>query len=246
MNLSFLALTLIFYSALSVAEPADIASGLHLRAQIKARQSTLIASEMNARISELGWHDGERFSTGQTLVSFHCSLEQAQLRKAEATLAKKTNTYEVDQRLATLRSIGALELAVAKAETDEASADVAVAKAVVERCVIKAPFSGKIAEVLARPYQSVKIGDPLLEIHSDKSLEIEFMAPSRALLKLTIGKQFSVTLEETGKSYHAEISRLGGKVDAVSQTIKVYARILDNTDELLPGMSGAIELDTQP
>lgn len=221
-------------------------SDLHLRAQVKARQSTLIASEMNARISMLKLRDGEHFSEGQVLVNFHCALERAQLNKTQATLEKTVKTYDVKQRLEALRSIGALELAVAKAEAAEAKADVQVAQAELDRCVIKAPFSGKVTDVIARAYQTVRAGDPLLEILDDKNLEIEFMAPSKALLQLSIGKHFRVILDETGKTYDAEIIRLGGKVDPVSQTIKVYGRIVDKTSELLPGMSGAVELAITP
>jgi RND family efflux transporter MFP subunit len=213
-----------------------------LRAQIKARQSTLISSEMSARINQLKLRDGERFTEGQTLVSFHCSLEEAQLNKANATLEKAVKTYQVKQRLEELHSIGALELAVAKAEEGEAKAEMQVGQAILSRCVIKAPFSGKVTDVLAKPYQTVKAGDPLLEILNDKELEVEFMAPSNSLPQLALGRHFKVSLNETNKTYQGEITRLGGKVDPVSQTIKVYGRIIDKETELLPGMSGAVEL----
>jgi RND family efflux transporter MFP subunit len=225
-------------------KPNEISSPL--RAQIKARQSTQISSEMNARIDQLKLRDGDRFSEGQTLVSFHCTLEEAQLNKAKATLEKAIKTYEVKQRLEELHSIGALELAVAKAEEGEAKAETQIAQAVLSRCVIKAPFSGKVTDVTAKPYQTVKTGDPLLEILDDKELEVEFIAPSKALPELTIGRHFQVTLNETNKAYQGEITRLGGKVDPVSQTIKVYGRIMNKSTELLPGMSGAVELTTKP
>jgi RND family efflux transporter MFP subunit len=218
-------------------------TNLPLRAQIKARQSTLISSEMNARISQLKLRDGERFAEGDTLVSFHCTLEEAQLSKAKASLEKASKTYEVKQRLEALHSIGALELAVAKAEEGEAKAEMQVAQAVLSRCTIKAPFSGKVTDVTAKPYQTVKAGDPLLEILNDKELEVEFMAPSKSLPELSLGRHFQVTLNETNKAYQGEITRLGGKVDPVSQTIKVYGRIVDKNAELLPGMSGAVELN---
>lgn len=224
-----------------LAEPPANPSDLHLRAQLKARQSTLISSEISARISQLKLHDGERFAAGQVLVGFHCNLEEAQLSKSQATLGKKLKTYEVNQQLEARRSIGALELAVSKAEAEEAKADLRITQAMLDRCVIHAPFAGKVAEVIARPYQSVRPGDPLLEILDDKDLEVEFMAPSRSMPNLTTGKRFRVTLDEVAKSYQAEITRIGGKVDPVSQTIKVYGRIIDKADELLPGMSGAIE-----
>ncbi len=213
-----------------------------LRAQIKARYSSLIASEMSGRINQLKLRDGERFTAGQLLVGFHCNMEEAELSKAKATLEKKRKTYEVNQKLAKLNSISTLELAVSKTEEEEAKADVRVGEAVIDRCAIKAPYSGKVVEVMARTYQSVKEGEPLMEIVNDKDLEIEFIAPSRDLLSLKSGKAFKVTLDETKKSYDGEIIRVGGRVDPVSQTIKVYGRIKNNSAELLPGMSGYIEL----
>ncbi|MGZ5049492.1 MAG: efflux RND transporter periplasmic adaptor subunit [Methylobacter sp.] len=240
MKRSTLLLALALSQTPALAELPD-APELHLRAQLKARQSTLIASEISARISQLKLHDGERFSAGQMLVAFHCSLEEAQLSKAQATLGKKTKTAEVNQQLEARHSIGAVELAVSKAEAEEAKADLRIAQAMVERCAIHAPFSGKVSEVIARPYQSVRPGDPLLEILDDKDLEVEFMAASRAMPNLAPGKRFKVTLDEVGKTYQAEITRIGGKVDPVSQTVKVYGRITDKADQLLPGMSGAIE-----
>ena len=213
-----------------------------LRAQIKARESTQIASEMAGRIEQLKVRDGEKFSAGQVLVGFHCSLEEAQLTKAKATLEKKRKTHEVNQKLEKLKSISVLQLDVSRTEQDEAAADVNVAEAVLEKCVIRAPFSGKVAEVTARAHQSVRPGDPLLEIINERDLEVEFMAPSKALPQLKPGSLFKVNLLETNKTYNAKIIRLGGKVDPVSQTIKVYGRITDGSSDVLPGMSGAIEL----
>ena len=213
-----------------------------LRAQVKARESTQIASERSGRISHLKIRDGERFRAGQVLVAFHCSMEEAQLSKAKATLEKMSKTHDVNKKLEKLKSISTLQLDVSKAEEDGAAADVRVAQAALERCTIKAPFSGKVVEVTARAYQSVREGDPLLEIINEKDLEVEFIAPSRTLPQLKIGNTFKVTLDETAKTYKGEISRLGGRVDPVSQTIKVYGRITEHSAELLPGMSGAIEL----
>jgi membrane fusion protein, multidrug efflux system len=252
MKQSLIVLTILALPNWVLAETANPASenlsdtNIPLRAQIKAKDSTQISSEMSARIHQLKWRDGDHFNEGDTLVSFHCSLEEAQLNKAKATLEKAVKTYEVKQRLEQLHSIGALELAVAKAEEGEAKADVQIAQAVLSRCVIKAPFSGKVTDVTAKPYQTVKAGDSLLEILNDKVLEIEFMAPSKNLPNLNIGKHFQVTINETNKSYQAEITRLGGKVDPVSQTIKVYGRIINKADDLLPGMSGAVDLTTKP
>lgn len=225
-------------------EPAPAMAGESqlLRAQIKARESTQISSELSGRINQLKIRDGERFSAGQVLVGFNCSLEEAQLTKAKATLEKKQKTHQVNQKLEKLKSISTLQLDVSRTEETEAQADVEVAKAILQKCTIRAPFSGKVVEVTARAHQSVRPGDPLLEIINEKDLEVEFIAPSKDLPKLKPGTTFKVSLIETGRAYDGKIIRLGGKVDPVSQTIKVYGRITGGGSDVLPGMSGAINL----
>ena len=57
---------------------------------------------------------------------------------------------------------------------------------------------------------------------------------------LTEGYKFEIKLDETGKSYPAKITRVNGKIDPISQTIKVAAVIDGEFKEISPGMSGVL------
>ena len=63
----------------------------------------------------------------------------------------------------------------------QASAILKAEKIRVERCTIKAPYSGRIVEVLANEYESVDADTKLLSILNDKALEIELIVPSKWL-----------------------------------------------------------------
>jgi hypothetical protein len=89
-----------------------------------------------------------------------------------------------------------------------------------------------------RNYQFVQAGSPLLDIVDDRDLELEFVVPSIWLAWLKIGAVETVQITETQKTYDSKITRISGKVDAASQTIKIYGRIDGDTSDLLPGMSG--------
>ena len=52
------------------------------------------------------------------------------------------------------------------------------------------------------------------------------------------GYVFQITVGETEKTYSAKITRLGGRVDPVSQSIKVIGEITGDAPELMAGMSG--------
>ncbi|HMB48635.1 MAG TPA: HlyD family efflux transporter periplasmic adaptor subunit, partial [Afifellaceae bacterium] len=69
-------------------------------------------------------------------------------------------------------------------------------------------------------------------------LEIELLIPSRWLLWLEPDLRFEFSVDETGLKYAATVTRLGGAVDPVSQTIRVFGALEDRPPELLSGMSG--------
>lgn len=214
-----------------------------IRAQLTARRFTTLAAEVGAKINHLPLHEGTRFKTGQVLVRFDCSLQQTQLNKSQAALAGAAATWNANKRLLELNSIGKVELDVSEAEVQKNAAEVASMKAILAKCSIAAPFSGFISERKVREQQYVQAGQVLMEIIDDSALELEFIAPSRWLAWLKPGLAFKMAVDETGRAYPAKVLRLGGKVDPVSQSIKVTAVIDGKFPDLLTGMSGRIQID---
>ncbi len=79
-----------------------------IRAQLLPRRYTTIAAEIGAKINRLPVAEGGAFRAGQMLVSFDCSLQQAQLQKAHAELDGAQQTDKTNQQLAELNSVGQL------------------------------------------------------------------------------------------------------------------------------------------
>lgn len=230
----------------SSALAADAGPGGHdIRVQVTARNAATIGAGMAGRLVQFPFRDGDRFKEGQVLAKFFCAAQEGNLARARAIAEKKKHILETNEKLHNLGTNSVLEYEVATAEVAEAAGDVATAAALVSNCTIVAPFSGRVASASAREHQFVNEGAPLLEILNDRDLEVEMILPSRWLAWLKQGAIFEVAVDETGKSYKAELARLSGKVDAVSQSIKAYGRITGADGDLLPGMSGRAII-TQP
>ena len=233
-------LCLLAWSQVSLAA-ADAIPGTDMpafRVQVKALRHTSLSSLMSGQLVEVAVLDGDSFAQGQTLAKLDCAVPKAQLKRAEATLRKHTALYQTTQKLERLQSRSQLELEMARAEKDQASAELEMATSMVERCTVNAPFSGLVAERMVQANQFVSEGQPLFTLVDPKELELEFIAPSAWLPWFKPGYSFTVRIDETGRDYQAQLVRLGGIVDAVSQSIKAYARFNEQHDELLPGMSG--------
>jgi len=211
-----------------------------IRAQLTPRRYTTIAAEIGAKINRITVAEGGSFKEGQPLVGFDCLLQQAQLNKALAEQESAEQTYNANVRLAALNSVGQLELDLSRSALSKAKAEVSGNQAVLAKCEITAPFSGRVAEQRAREQQFVQPGQALLDIIDDGVLELEFLVPSSWLNWLKVGGSFQVQIDETRRTYPAKFIRIGARVDAVSQSIKVAGAIDGRYAELIAGMSGRV------
>jgi len=238
------ALTLVAMLATGSVNAAESSlDNREIRAQLTPQRYTTLSAEIGAKITRLPLAEGASFKQGQTLVQFDCLLQQAQLNKAEAAQMAADAGWKGNQKLAELNSVGNIELNVSKAEALKAKAEVAANRTLLSKCQITAPFPGRIAEQKVREQQFVQPGQALLEILDDSTLELEFIVPSRWLAWLRPGATFDVNIDETGKTYPAKVQRIGARVDAVTQSIKLSAVIDGRFDELMAGMSGNVVMN---
>jgi len=213
-------------------------STLPVRALLVPVVETTLSSRMAGRITAINVREGEPFKEDQPLVKFDCEIQRSHLRKSQAKLNAAKKTHESNLQLQSYQSIGGLEVELSAADVQTASADVAIIRAELKRCQINAPFSGRVIEILAHPHESVSEHQPLLAILNDKELELQLYIPSWWLSWLQTGDDFTIRIDETGKSYPAKVIRLGARVDPASQSLAITARIEGNYTELLAGMSG--------
>lgn len=223
------------------ATPAAPASS-QIRAKLSPVRYAVISAEVGAKVEKLPFAEGARFRAGDALVVFESAVYRAQADKARAQADSAERIVTAYRRLAEQGSVGQLELLSAEARAAEAKADKELTQVMLSKCTVSVPFAGRVGELRVREQQYVQSGQPIIEVIDDSTLELEFITTSASLAWLRVGQKFSVKIDETGKSYEAELTRIGAKVDPVSQTIKLAASIRAGQADLLAGMSGTIDL----
>ncbi len=213
-----------------------------IRAQVRARQHATLAAEMAGKIIDLPFRDGETFRKGERLVGFDCAAQRARQDQAAAAAQAATRKREVSGKLNQLNSISQLEVATAESTEAQAKAELALMSVMAQRCTIAAPYDGRVAGVEVQRYAFAAEGAPLLAIYETGAFDVEMIVPSSWLSWLKPGLAFHLRVEETGGTHEAEITRLSGQVDPVSQSVRIYGRIKGPTDTLRPGMSGSVVL----
>ena len=227
--------------------PASSAAELStIRGVVKATAQATLASQVQGRISQLPFKEGQRFKKGALLVALDCSKYEAELASAQAEYRGRRKTYENNLQLAKHGSVGTLELDVSQAEAEKAFAAVSAAQVNVKGCTVRAPFPGRVVKMIVNEHENVFPNDQLISLLDDSLLEIALILPSKSLAWLKVGTPFEYAVDETGLRYPAVVQDIGANVDPASQTVKVKGLFRTQPDNVLAGMSGTASFAELP
>lgn len=216
---------------------AQAAGDRPVRVVVQALMQATLSAEIAARIRQLPFRDGESFKKGDTLVAFDCDIFEAQRDKVDAELKAAKAKLDNDQQLVRTRSIGALEVVLSEVALQRATAEFRMAKINTDRCVITAPWSGRVIHRKVQEQEVAKLHQEVLSIVSTEALEVLAVVPAQWTRFLKVGQAFEVRIDETGSRHAAQVVAVGSQVDAVSRTITLRGRIASDP-RLLPGMTG--------
>lgn len=211
-----------------------------VRGQLKPARWTILASEIDARITKLPVRLGERLDAGALVVAFDCRETRAQRREARARLDGAQAKLTIYEELDSLQSISGLELQETRTEVALATAQLARIDARLAKCRITAPFDSEVVKRQVQPHQFVETGTPMIEIVDNASLQMEAVVDSRWLSWLRRGTGFTMRLDELDARLAGSVARIGGRIDPVSQTVRVIGTLSDPPQRLLAGMSGDV------
>jgi membrane fusion protein, multidrug efflux system len=224
------------------AEPTKTGNGaLPVRGMVKPLDQAAVATDLQARVLEVRFREGESFSKGEPLIIFDCERQEAELKAAMAQSREMKAAYDSAAYLDRKGAGGKLDVEVTRARLDKSGAEVAALKAKQKLCVIAAPFDGRIAERLINAHEFPTSGKPLINIVNETTFEIEIIGPSHWLKDLTLGSPLKFSVDELGQTFDAKVARIGAAVDPVSQTVKIIGVFVAKPARVLSGMSGSAQ-----
>ena len=236
-NQTLIAISILLMASLGTEAFAQT-SGHTARGVIEANAEVTLGAGIVAQITSMPLKEGDTFNQGDLLVEFDCGRYRAELRGAEARAGKFNMLHISKRQLKQRGAAGSFEVAEAKADSDAANAEVSGLQHTLKFCRITAPFDGRVLERTSDAFEIPGANTPILTVLDVSALEVALIIPSAWLSWVEQGTLFEFSVEETGSKYRAKIVRIGAKVDAVSQTIKIVGMFVEPSPNILPGMSG--------
>lgn len=214
-----------------------------VRGIVRSSHQADIATDLSARITKVGFKEGEHFFKHDLLIALDCKRLEAEWESAKAMQREMELALKSAQYLKRQQAGSDYKVETAIARLDRAKAEAKAINSRVDQCEIRAPFAGRVAKLGIHEHEMPTAGRPIISILSNEDPTLELIVPSNWLMWLKVGMPFQFTIDETNSSHKSEVARIGASVDSVSQTVKIYARLIDIAPNILPGMSGTAQFE---
>ena len=163
------------------------------------------------------------------------TARQAVEKQAIALSARQQGVDEHPSRLAEVEGVRARAAAL----RDQAILEV-------ERCEVRAPFNGRIVEVMVSPGRRTRVGDPLVDLFDTDALVLRAQLPARHLPVVraarAAGEPLIVHGEIDGVSISGELRSLAGEATSGTGGVDGLFTVTTGADEVSQGRFVRLEL----
>lgn len=216
-----------------------------VRVIVRTTEQVSVSAELNARITKMPRREGDRFQSGDVLVSFDCRRLEAEREASAASFNSARSSHQSLLALRRYDAAGSLDVEKSQFDMEKAQAELRAMDARLTTCVVHAPFPGRVVEKSAHLNEIAQPNQPLLKLINEDKLEIVLMVPSSIVAKVKNGQRFNACIDETREAHDAVVVQSTGLIDPVSQTVRVIGEFVARPRGVLPGMSGAASLQLE-
>ncbi|MCB0323028.1 MAG: efflux RND transporter periplasmic adaptor subunit [Bdellovibrionales bacterium] len=204
---------------------------------VSAVQGATLSIEELGTVRSINFASGERVEKGRVLVELDTSVEEAELKAAEAKLALADVEAKRQRSLRERNANAQADLDTAVANLTSAQAEVERLKAVIGRKRVTAPFAGRTGIRMVNVGQTISAGTPVVSLQSSDPLYVDFSLPQRELGHLSASSAVELTVDAyPDQVFAAKLTAIEPKIDETTRNISLQATVANPEGLLSPGM----------
>ena len=147
-------------------------------------REAVISSRIESTVGKYNFRQGEPFEANAVLTELDKENYKIKLKQAQEQFNFTQAAYQDKLELHKGKFTSDFELKKAEYEYRTSESNLAAAKLNYSYCTVRAPFAGKIVEVITREYETVRPGQQLVRIIDDNSLLAVMNIPLEKALDL--------------------------------------------------------------
>ena len=204
---------------------------------LRSNESVTIRPEVAGRIAEIRFAEGERVTKDQPLVVLDDSIYRAEVDEVQASLELSRANHEraIDLLKRGAGTTKARDEALAELRRDQAALQ--LAKARLDKTVIRAPFDGVIGLRRVSVGDFVNIGQDIVNLEQIDPLKADFRVAEIYLGAVRPGQRIELGADAfPGETFTGEVYAIDPLIDESGRSIVLRARLPNPDDRLRPGL----------
>ncbi len=227
----------------AVVEERDVTPTLETPGTLRANEDVILRPEISGRVTAIRFEEGQRVERGSVLVQLDDSLYRAEVDKARVNLDLARRNYDrardlLEQKLGSVR-----DMDIARASLDSAEAELALARARLDKTTILAPFDGVAGLRDVSPGDYVAAGQDLVRVVDLDTIKVDFRLPESALKLVEDARKIVVVPDALpGETLSGEVYAIEPAVTEAGRSLTLRARLPNPGARLKPGMFARVRL----
>jgi membrane fusion protein, multidrug efflux system len=211
---------------------------------LRAERGADLSAEVDGTVDSIQFRSGDAVKQGQTLVRLRAADEAAHLESLKANAALAEITYKRDKSQFDAEAISQAALDTDSANLRSARAQVAEQQALLDKRLVRAPFSGQMGIRAVDVGQYLAAGTKIVTLQQLDPIFVDFALPQQSLSQIRVGQKLTVVSDAfPGKSFPGEVSALDPKIDTDTRNVRVRATLKNPQHQLLPGMFANVRVE---
>jgi membrane fusion protein (multidrug efflux system) len=208
-----------------------------------AENGIILRAEASGVLTAIQFESGAKVAKGAILAQLDVTLEQAQLRSAEAGVELARLNAERVRELRSRETLSQSDLDTVEAQLTQAIAGAEQIRAAIEKKTFRAPFAGTAGIRRANLGQYLNGGDQLVSLQALDPIHVDFSLPQQRLTEITTGLPVRVRTDAApDRVFEGRITAIDTKVDPQTRNLQLRATLSNNDELLRPGMFAKVEI----
>ena len=203
-------------------------------------RDTVVSARVESVLKNYKFLQGQPFKAGDTLVELDDSRYAIEFARTSEQLRFAKNTFEDKKELREKKFTSDAELRKAEYDFHLAEISCQEAKLNVSFCTVKAPFDGKIVEIMTHDFETTRSGQALCRIIDDNQLLAVMNVPLTDRALTTIGAEVRIRLDQNEATATGTIYEVSPQADHRTGTVRIRVHIDNRQGLFFAGMTGTL------
>lgn len=211
-------------------------------------RTAALHAEVEGPVAEVAVREGGYVRAGEVVVRIDPTLYEIRVRQRRAQLERAQAEYEdkilFDDRIEdpAVREERARQARI-RVGLDEAQAALEEAEYELAKTQVRAPFSGRVANLAVPSGARISPGDSLATIVDLSLIDIDAAVLHSELPMVEVGREATATFPALpGEEFRGRVVSVNPLVDPETQTARVTVRLANPEARIVPGLPGKVRI----